>query len=132
MSNTENDIAAIDITDDNEVINYVQRERLSLYATGQDIPVKLRIELLNGLSKTALDKRKVNANINSSNADIALAKALEIALANVRSNGNPFITEGGGTIPEPDLPLVVLLPGEGDIGLVNIDIDEFIQENSPK
>lgn len=118
-------IAAPESNDHDGIISFVQQQRLSIYAEMKD-DVKTRLEILNSLSKTSVDVKKIKTESEDKQLGLNLAKQFHGLIKEIGCGVNPFESEKAvGSIPSAELPDIELNPGEGEIGLSTIDINDI-------
>lgn len=126
----------IDLTDD-DVLKFTMRQRKRLVAelTANGMPVTndertLLLATLNDMDRTALSKKKINAQTAGSEADRTAAMAIAKLYGQMGRN-NPYATDTmQRALPEPDqrqLPQITVVPGETEIGINTETYDEFMK-----
>jgi hypothetical protein len=94
----------------------------------EELPDKIKVELLNGIASTAVAVSRVNADSKNAAADREVKLALNSVLKSI--TGNPFMvnvnSNAAGLRKSPELPTIKLNPEEISTTLANLDINEFM------
>ena len=92
------------------IIEYTQRARLNLLENEKD--PKFKLTVLNSLSKTAIDSKKLVMDNDNAVADREIAKSIFKAIGNIKEN--PFKSNFtiNVSVAEPNIPTVIPLPDE--------------------
>jgi hypothetical protein len=118
------DVESVDVADNDSIINFVQNERLIIYSVADAVDTKM--ELLNQLAKTALDNKKIKTDSEGKMMELGMAKQLHTLISTVAVGRNPFVSENlVGDVPILTLPDIEINPGETEIGLSNLSMDDI-------
>ena len=119
-------LATPDSNDHDGIISFVQGERLNIYTTVDAEDVKTKLEILTALSKTSVDLKKIKTESEDKQLSLNLAKEFHGLIKGIGCGNNPFESaKPVGSIPNAELPDIELNPGEGEIGLSIIDINDI-------
>jgi hypothetical protein len=112
-----------DGTNPDQVVDYVQAERLKMLSSTTKSEVDLKLKLLDSLSSTALKQKQISTEENSNKLDRMLIQTLS---SYVKPTDNLFTAPRTDAVQVP-LPDVVALPGETDIGVAaDLNIADFV------
>jgi hypothetical protein len=124
----------IDITNDDEIISYTQKQRKKLAdkITEKGMPESLEdramfLQTLDGLSKTSIQRKRIGVDEAANETTKIAASAISNVLSHFGET-NPFLRDGAGAPKAVDrarLPDPAEVPGEVDIGLVNNNYENF-------
>lgn len=124
--NNPPDAALQNLAPDNLIAFSQQQRLIMLDELGTD-DLKLRHAVLNSLSKTAVDLKRLSQDDNNAMADREVAAALVGHLKTITTN--PFIDLNNETINEiilPTLPEIELVPDEISTAFTIIEYDEIV------
>lgn len=117
----------LDISPD-AVIKAVQTKRMRMLLGTEDIDKNQRY-LMNELSETAVQCKKIESDEKVAGDDREAAVAISNVLANIQ--GNPFYVPGGrsdGPFIEPTVPTPNTVPGETGVEIEELNYSDFVKK----
>lgn len=117
----------VDHATDDQLIKYTQQMRLDMLADNT-LSNKERLLTLEGISKTAINIKRLNQDKDNANSDREVAANIFAALASVKNNSFKSDNAINRVHHDPIIPHVDLVPEETSTKRNDIAYEEIIQD----